>query len=124
MFFFFKQKTAYEIYQCDWSSDVCSSDLFEIADYSLKEPLTGDWKEKIRARIKRVERVIVICGNKTDTAPGVSAELSIAKEEGIPYFLLSGRKEGLIKKPKSATSSDKVYNWTWDNLKSLIHGNR
>ena len=27
MLFFFKQKTAYEIYQCDWSSDVCSSDL-------------------------------------------------------------------------------------------------
>ena len=27
-FFFFKQKTAYEIYQCDWSSDVCSSDLY------------------------------------------------------------------------------------------------
>src|ERR1044072_9919765 len=24
---FFKQKTAYELYQCDWSSDVCSSDL-------------------------------------------------------------------------------------------------
>ena len=31
-FFFFKQKTAYEIYQCDWSSDVCSSDLFEQLD--------------------------------------------------------------------------------------------
>ena len=26
--FFFKQKTAYEIVDCDWSSDVCSSDLF------------------------------------------------------------------------------------------------
>ena len=25
--FFFKQKTAYEIKECDWSSDVCSSDL-------------------------------------------------------------------------------------------------
>src|SRR6056300_862583 len=25
--FFFKQKTAYEISECDWSSDVCSSDL-------------------------------------------------------------------------------------------------
>src|ERR1044072_9937585 len=24
---FFNQKTAYELYQCDWSSDVCSSDL-------------------------------------------------------------------------------------------------
>ena len=30
-FFFFKQKTAYEIYQCDWSSDVCSSDLNVLA---------------------------------------------------------------------------------------------
>ena len=27
MLFFFKQKTAYEIKECDWSSDVCSSDL-------------------------------------------------------------------------------------------------
>src|SRR5213075_2502788 len=27
MFFFFKQKTAYEITRRDWSSDVCSSDL-------------------------------------------------------------------------------------------------
>ncbi len=25
--FFFKQKTAYEVKECDWSSDVCSSDL-------------------------------------------------------------------------------------------------
>src|SRR3546814_11875945 len=27
MFFFFKQKTAYELRISDWSSDVCSSDL-------------------------------------------------------------------------------------------------
>jgi len=30
VFFFFKQKTAYEIDRCDWSSDVCSSGLFNI----------------------------------------------------------------------------------------------
>src|SRR3546814_2583044 len=30
-FFFFKQKTAYEMRISDWSSDVCSSDLREIA---------------------------------------------------------------------------------------------
>src|SRR3546814_1353676 len=29
-FFFFKQKTAYEMRISDWSSDVCSSDLVEI----------------------------------------------------------------------------------------------
>src|SRR3546814_6953220 len=27
LFFFFKQKTAYELRSSDWSSDVCSSDL-------------------------------------------------------------------------------------------------
>ena len=29
-FFFFKQKTAYEIGTGDWSSDVCSSDLIRV----------------------------------------------------------------------------------------------
>src|SRR3546814_14878152 len=30
VFFFFKQKTAYEMRISDWSSDVCSSDLFGV----------------------------------------------------------------------------------------------
>ena len=38
VFFFFKQKTAYEIKECDWSSDVCSSDLF---DHSRRSGLTS-----------------------------------------------------------------------------------
>src|SRR3546814_14600745 len=32
VFFFFKQKTAYEMRISDWSSDVCSSDLARLAD--------------------------------------------------------------------------------------------
>src|SRR3546814_6303485 len=32
-FFFFKQKTAYEMRISDWSSDVCSSDLFANQDH-------------------------------------------------------------------------------------------
>src|ERR1043166_5891983 len=31
VFFFFKQKTAYEIPKRDWSSDVCSSDLWLVS---------------------------------------------------------------------------------------------
>ena len=31
--FFFKQKTAYEIRNCDWSSDVCSSDLYAVLHF-------------------------------------------------------------------------------------------
>src|ERR671915_1405420 len=33
VFFFFKQKTAYEIVSRDWSSDVCSSDLEAVSDH-------------------------------------------------------------------------------------------
>src|SRR3546814_8159311 len=32
LFFFFKQKTAYEMRISDWSSDVCSSDLYPLLD--------------------------------------------------------------------------------------------
>src|SRR3546814_2600241 len=34
MFFFFKQKTAYEMRISDWSSDVCSSDLSPSSGWS------------------------------------------------------------------------------------------
>src|SRR3546814_7950359 len=47
-FFFFKQKTAYEMRISDWSSDVCSSDL-------LSTPWTPDNEERpcnIRAMAK------------------------------------------------------------------------
>src|SRR3546814_3070727 len=35
-FLFFKQKTAYEMRISDWSSDVCSSDLFDRPFYILR----------------------------------------------------------------------------------------
>src|SRR3546814_2706398 len=35
VFFFFKQKTAYEMRISDWSSDVCSSDLIGVSAYGL-----------------------------------------------------------------------------------------
>jgi len=97
---------------------------FEMADWSVKEPMTGDWKSKVRTRIKSVDQVIIMCGEYTDTATGVSAELEIAQEEKKPYFLLHGRSSKTCKKPKSAKSSDKMYKWTWDNLKALIAGSR
>lgn len=96
---------------------------FKISDWSIKEA-SSDWKDKARMRIKNSEVVIVICGKNTDKAAGVAIELSIAQEEGKDYFLLAGYSDGSYKKPISAKGSDKVYKWTWDNLKKLIHGGR
>lgn len=86
--------------------------------------MTGDWKEKVRARIRRVDQVIIMCGEHTDKAVGVSDELRIAQEEEKPYFLLRGRSLKACKKPAAAKTTDKMYPWTWDNLKALIGGNR
>lgn len=97
---------------------------FEICDWSVKEPFTGDWKKKVRERIRKCQQMIVICGEHTHTATGVSAELEIAQDEKLPYFLLWGYSDKTCYKPLSAKETDKIYKWTWDNLKALIKGDR
>ena len=93
---------------------------FNIADWSVNEPLDGNWKAKVRDRMRRTDLTIVICGEHTNTARGVAAELTITREENKPYFLLRGRPQKKCTKPAMALKSDKVHTWTWDNLKLLI----
>lgn len=97
---------------------------FEMHDWSVKEPFTGDWKAKVRTKIRSVDQVIVLCGEYTHMATGVNTELTITREEKKPYFLLRGYADKTCTKPASATPNDKMYSWTWDNLKALIAGNR
>lgn len=101
-----------------------SDSPFEITDMSIKEAIDSNWKAKARTRIKGCDVVVVICGKYTNTATGVSAELKIAQEEGVSYFLLYGRSTENCVKPIGAKSTDKMYKWTWDNLKALIGGSR
>ena len=95
---------------------------FSIADWSVKEHLSGDWKEKVRGRIRRTDLVIIICGEYTHTATGVADELAIAREESKPYLLLRGRPKRSFAKPANALASDNVHDWTWENLKNLMEG--
>lgn len=95
---------------------------FEIADWSIKIA-SPTWKAEARRRVKAAGLVIVLCGQYTHTAVGVAEELLIAKEEGIPHFLLAGYKVGSTR-PTSASAGDKLYTWTWDNLKALVGGAR
>src|SRR3546814_15851663 len=52
LFFFFKQKTAYEMRISDWSSDVCSSDLFFLGD---RQAVIGAELHRPAARPRRIE---------------------------------------------------------------------
>lgn len=97
---------------------------FEITDMSIKEPISYNWKENARRRIRSCDVVVVLCGEHTDTASGVTAEVTIAQEERIPYFLLRGRPDKTCAWPRHVYTSDKMYKWTWDNLKALFQGAR
>ena len=96
---------------------------FDIVDHSVKAA-SANWKDDARTRIRRSQQVIVLCGEHTDTATGVSAEITIANEEVKPHFLLRGRSDKSCKRPTAATTDEKIYNWTWDNLKKLVAGSR
>ena len=97
---------------------------FEIVDMSIKEAIATNWKENARRRIKGCDVVIVICGTHTDKATGVATELKITQEEGVPYFCLRGRSDKTCLMPYGVKASDRMYRWSWDNLKLLIDGAR
>ena len=76
MFFFFKQKTAYEIKECDWSSDVCSSDLDDLP----LPPLFGNFKE-VRATLTNVPRKDEFCFAVVGDIRGASGIFETIVEE-------------------------------------------
>lgn len=94
---------------------------FSIADWSIKQASPG-WKEEARRRIRASGLVIVLCGRNMASATGVAVELGIAQEESVPYFLLAGYEDST--RPSTAKPGDKLYKWTWDNLKALVGGAR
>ena len=49
--FLFKRKTAYEIAECDWSADVCSSDLVA---FSQKQGVCQDYAHILIAMCRHI----------------------------------------------------------------------
>lgn len=94
---------------------------FSIVDCSVRAPYDEKWRQKVRGIIRNADLTIVICGAHTDTAKGVTAELTITQEEGKPYFLLRGRPHRTCAKPAMARASDEIHAWNWPNLQKLIY---
>src|SRR3546814_5776429 len=77
-FFFFKQKTAYEMRISDWSSDVCSSDLDAFDDVMIVAPVKRfDVQRHARRVRERVEPVLEQFGVEVAKR---SEERSVGKE--------------------------------------------
>ncbi|MHB1847246.1 MAG: TIR domain-containing protein [Deltaproteobacteria bacterium] len=93
---------------------------FFIEDWSIKEETKG-WKADARKRIRLSSSVIVICGHHTHQAVGVTTEVAIARGQGIPVYLLKGRKSGWVRKPRGCFW-DTMHVWTHENLRDMTTG--
>src|SRR3546814_4649333 len=62
-FFFFKQKTAYEMRISDWISDVCSSDLLEALADCGTEVVGVDWLVELGEAARRTQGKVALQGN-------------------------------------------------------------
>src|SRR3546814_2006150 len=60
VFFFFKQKTAYEMRISDWSSDVCSSDLGEGHIEAVATTLLYGFEDEVVIRVAPTETGAVV----------------------------------------------------------------
>src|SRR3546814_14108692 len=74
-FFFFKQKTAYEMRISDWSSDVCSSDLFG-ADV-LRRLADARFE---RAQCRLLRRLVAEIGGRHEAFVILGRELGVDRQ--------------------------------------------
>src|SRR3546814_1066100 len=85
LFFFFKQKTAYEMRISDWSSDVCSSDL-RIADceypFGMRRAVVIDNDAPVAGQARLTRELILGLGADADkrVVGGRSEERRVGKE--------------------------------------------
>lgn len=92
--------------------------LREVTDSSLKEASPErQWKEKARRAIRRSDLVLVVLGQNTFRAPGVLAEVALAREEGKPFVRLIGRRNTPYRR---LPAGGKAIAWTWPNLNALF----
>ena len=99
-----------------------SDSPFEVADWSGNAAVSGDVDEggSLRARMDRVDALIVLCGEHTDSSIDVSLELRTAQDQRKPYFLIRGRRELTCTMPVGAKPDDSLYTWIWQILKLRI----
>src|SRR3546814_19230579 len=73
LFFFFKQKTAYEMRISDWSSDVCSSDLLVVVEGFIERVDTDRVPPLVRKRVAALLAPLV--GRDDVTLPMIERRL-------------------------------------------------
>lgn len=93
---------------------------FEFVDMSVKQPYVSEWKERVRARIRRSDGVVALISSSTPKAAGELWEIQCAVAEKKP-LLGVWIEEGHRTKP-TAMGSAPCKTWTWANIGAFIDG--
>src|SRR3546814_5458122 len=103
MFFFFKQKTAYEMRISDWSSDVCSSDLrsplsepserYSHMEYNARGGLGGRLGERLGEKRQAavhavVDRGVVVRELLVDVRHGLRLQQAVQAARAVDEVVL------------------------------------
>src|SRR3546814_5607955 len=86
-FFFFKQKTAYEMRISDWSSDVCSSDLLSAILEGVRVLCTAISSRRRYCRLDRffLTRTILVSGPRSEERRVGKECVSTCRSRWSPY---------------------------------------
>ena len=88
---------------------------FEYIDMSVKEAYVSEWKEKVRARIRRSDGVIVLASKNSLSSSGQKWEIQCAREEGKRILGIYAYKDD---RTNIVGVNTKV--WTWENIRVFI----
>lgn len=88
---------------------------FEYVDMSVKEAYSSEWKERVRARIRRSDGVIALVSKNSLTSSGQKWEVACAREEKKPVLGVWAYRDD-----RTDLAGVKSVAWTWDAIKDFI----
>ncbi len=94
---------------------------FQIQNWSMKEAAPQRlWKAEARQRINRSDVVLVVVGHQTYEAPGVLAEVAMARaaRPPVPIRQMVGYKA--LTSPRRVPNAGRLYRWGHDNLATVL----
>ena len=91
---------------------------FQFTDMSVKEPYSSEWKDRVRARIRRSDGVIALISSHTPKASGERWEITCTVEEKKQLLGIWIEDGYRVKPPEMGSAPCKA--WTWSNVGDFI----
>ena len=95
---------------------------FDIADWSSKSSLPqAQWEHEIKNKIRQCHLMIVLVGRHMSTAKGVEKEISMALDQGVPFFGVYIDGANQYSNLPAGLQENRIIAWRWENIADAIH---